>query len=106
MFDAEGFAMGLKEPTVLNDIVGWRLRGAKPEELARVLDLSLALLTRLFAPDEAVVIKPSNAANSFAPAILALARRNGLSSFSQPSRISSLRSRPRGCGADGGCEMR
>lgn len=72
MFDAEGLSMGLKEPQVLNDIVGWRRRGAAPQDLAAVLDMALALLARPFAEGEATVVKPSNIVNSIAPAILGL----------------------------------
>ncbi len=70
--DRPGWGMGLKEPVILNDIVGWRRRGGKGPDMASVLDDSLALLTRPFAPDEAVIIKPSTAVNGLAPAMLAL----------------------------------
>lgn len=59
-FDIEGTSMGLKEPVVLNDIIGWRRRGASGEKFERVLDQSLDLLSRPFSPGESVVIKPSN----------------------------------------------
>ncbi|MBX7496700.1 hypothetical protein K3172_12615 [Qipengyuania sp. 6B39] len=72
MFDAEGLSMGLKEPQVLNDIVGWRRRGAAPQDLAAVLDMALALLARPFGDGEVTVVKPSNIVNSIAPAILGL----------------------------------
>ena len=71
-FDVDGLAMGLKEPTILNDLHGWRRRGAKPAEVGAVLDLSLALLARPFAKGEAVVVKPSCLVNLFAPAMLAM----------------------------------
>lgn len=72
MFDAPGHSMGLKEPTVLNDIVGWRRRGAQPQKVAAVLDAALALLGRPLAGDRAVVVKPSNIVNSLAPAMMGL----------------------------------
>ena len=72
MFDREGCAMGLKEPQVLNDIVGWRRRGAEVQRLAAVLDMALALLARPFAEGEAVVVKPSNLVNAIAPAMLGI----------------------------------
>jgi hypothetical protein len=68
--DIEGRSMGLKEPMILNDMVGWRRRGAEPGALAGVLDDVLTLLARPFAPGEAVVIKPSNILNGIAPALL------------------------------------
>jgi hypothetical protein len=70
--DIEGTSMGLKEPLILNDITGWRRRGADPRELAAILDAVLALLAQPFAPGEAVVVKPSNVLNSLAPAMLGL----------------------------------
>ncbi|MGE0180107.1 MAG: hypothetical protein AB7O91_09850, partial [Sphingomonas sp.] len=71
-FDIEGVAMGLKEPQILNDVQGWRSRGGAPAKVAEVLDGSLRLLARPFAANEAVVIKPSNLVNVFAPAMLAM----------------------------------
>lgn len=71
-FDHPGIAMGLKEPVLLNDMIGWRHRGAKGPDVARVLDEGLRLLARPFAPGEAVVVKPSNIVNPLIPAILGL----------------------------------
>ncbi|KQN02906.1 hypothetical protein ASE85_21240 [Sphingobium sp. Leaf26] len=71
-FDHPGVAMGLKEPVLLNDLIGWRHRGAKGPDVARVLDDSLRLLARPFAPGEAVVVKPSNIVNPLIPGIMAL----------------------------------
>jgi hypothetical protein len=71
-FDAPGLAMGLKEPVILNDLIGWQLRGGDGRQIANVLDGSLALLARPFAPGEAVVIKPSNVCNAMAPLMLQL----------------------------------
>ena len=59
-FDIHGVSMGLKEPVVFNDLSGWKHRGGKPADIARVLDSALTLLARPFAPGEAVIIKPSN----------------------------------------------
>ena len=71
-FDLPGRAMGLKEPTILNDLVGWRQRGAEPRLLAEVLDGVLALLARPFEPGEVIAVKPSNVVNTLAPAIMAM----------------------------------
>jgi hypothetical protein len=71
-FDVEGVAMGLKEPLIFNDLVGWAHRGGTPANVARVLDDALALLARPFEPGEAVIVKPSNLANAMAPAMLAM----------------------------------
>lgn len=67
-----GAAMGLSEPVVLNDIVGFRRRGAQPAAVARATDLSLRLLGRPFAPGEAVIVKPSNVFNPLAELALAI----------------------------------
>jgi len=71
-FDRPGWAMALKEPVILNDIVGWRRRGGKGPDMATVLDDALTLMARPFASGEAVVVKPSNIANGIAAPILAL----------------------------------
>lgn len=71
-FDIDGVSMGLKEPVILNDMVGWRRRGAEPRALAAVLDDVLSLLARPFSPGETVVVKPSNILNGLAPAMLGL----------------------------------
>ncbi len=64
--------MGLKEPTILNDLVGWKRRGCDLQKLAATLDISLALLARPFEDGEVNIIKPSNIVNSLAPALLGL----------------------------------
>lgn len=71
-FDLPGIAMGLKEPQILNDIAGWRLRGADGGRVAEALDHALRLLARPFAPGEASIVKPSNVLNGLAPAMLKL----------------------------------
>ncbi len=71
-FDIEGKAMGLKEPLILNDLAGWRQRGAEPRALSAVLDDSLTLLARPMAAGERIIIKPSNVANGLAAAMLGL----------------------------------
>ena len=71
-FDAPGLAMGLKEPVLLNDLVGWQHRGGTAAQIAPVLDAGLTLLARPFAPGEAVVIKPSNLVNGLAPGMLSM----------------------------------
>jgi hypothetical protein len=69
-YDRDGRSSSLKEPTILNDLVGWRHRGAAPARLAEVLDGALRLLARPLAAGEAVVVKPSNVVNGLAPAML------------------------------------
>ncbi len=72
-FDVPGKSTALKEPIILNDLVGVRHRGeAQGPELAARLENSLNLLARPFSDGEAVVIKPSNVVNALAPAMLNL----------------------------------
>jgi hypothetical protein len=71
-FDRPGWTMGLKEPIILNDIVGWRRRGDRGPDMAAVLNDALTLLSRPFAPGEAVVIKPTNIVNGLAAAMLTM----------------------------------
>lgn len=71
-FDVPGWAMGLKEPVILNDIVGWRRRGGHGPDMASVLDDVLTLLARPFSPGETIIVKPSNIVNGLASAILTL----------------------------------
>jgi len=71
-FDMPGRAMGLKEPQILNDLLGWRRRGAEDDQVRAVLRTSLNLLSRPFEEGEVSVIKPSNIANPLAKAMLEL----------------------------------
>ena len=71
-FDRQGVAMGLSEPPILNDVVGFRRRGAKPAAVARVADIATRLLARPFAPGEAAIVKPSSVINPLAELLLAL----------------------------------
>lgn len=59
-FDIDGVSMGLKEPVFLNDMIGWRRRGADPAKQRQVLDQGLTLLSRPFGEDRSIIIKPSN----------------------------------------------
>ncbi len=72
VFDREGLALGLKEPAMLNDIVGWRRRGASGRDVAELTDHALTLLARPFAPGEAVIVKPSNIVAAHIRMMLAL----------------------------------
>ncbi|OYY91202.1 MAG: hypothetical protein B7Y45_04220 [Sphingomonas sp. 28-66-16] len=71
-FDRPGWAMGLKEPVILNDMIGWRRRGGQGPDMAQVMDDVLTLLARPFGSGEMVCVKPSTAANALAPAMLTL----------------------------------
>ncbi|WP_225207070.1 sulfotransferase family protein [Novosphingobium huizhouense] len=67
-----GLAMGLSEPVLLNDVVGFRQRGASGAAVARLADVALRLLARRFAPDEPAIVKPSNVVNPLAELFLSL----------------------------------
>jgi hypothetical protein len=71
-FDIPGVAMGLREPTIFNDIIGWRRRGGEEARVMAVLQDAMALLAQPFAPGEAVVAKPSNIINGLALPIMAM----------------------------------
>jgi hypothetical protein len=72
-FDIPGVSMGLKEPPIYNDIVGWRHRGGgPPAHVAQVLDQTTTLLARPLGAGEATIIKPSNLANGLARGLLAM----------------------------------
>lgn len=70
--DVPQLAMGLSEPMLCNDLMGWRWRGADRRQVAAVLDASLAMLQRPFAAREAVIVKPSNIFNPLISATMAL----------------------------------
>lgn len=72
VFDAPGVATTLKEPVLLNDLVGWRHRGGDPALIQRVMATGLRLLSRPFDPGTPVIVKPSNVVNALIPAMLAL----------------------------------
>ncbi|MBJ7499138.1 MAG: hypothetical protein JHC57_05235 [Sphingopyxis sp.] len=70
--DRPGSSTSLSEPVLLNDMVGWRRRGANSRDHARVMDDALAMLGRGFGPGEAVIVKPSNIFNPLARGALTL----------------------------------
>jgi hypothetical protein len=67
--DLPGFAMGLKEPIVLNDAALLHRQRALGRD---VLDLVLRLLARPLTPGETMIAKPSNVVNVLMPAVMAL----------------------------------
>lgn len=71
--DAQGIAMGLSEPVILNDIVGIRRRKeADPQQLGATMNDALHLLARPWGEGEAVVVKPSNIVNPIAVPMLSI----------------------------------
>lgn len=69
-FDLPGVATSLSEPQILNDLMGWHMRGANEAALRPRLRVALNMLARPFEPTELVVIKPSNTVNSLVPLLL------------------------------------
>lgn len=69
-YDREGACFSLKEPVLLNDLVGWRHRGGPAERIGAVLDDGLRLLAQPFRPGEVCVVKPSNVVNGLGPAMM------------------------------------
>ena len=64
--DVPGSAMGISEPVILNDMTGWRKRGAEVRRHAMVMNDVLGQLSRPWGNGEAVVVKPSSVFNSLA----------------------------------------
>lgn len=71
-FDQPGLATTFSEPMILNDVVGWRKRGATPAEVGRLLGDALGFLARPFEGDQAAIVKPSTIVNGLAAAMLGL----------------------------------
>ena len=71
-FDQPGLATTFSEPMILNDVIGWRKRGAAPAPVGQLLNDSLALLSRPFDGDKAAIVKPSTVVNGLAMAMLRL----------------------------------
>lgn len=71
-FDLPGTSFGLKEPQILNDIVGLQLRGGDPRQVAAAMDIALLLLARPLAAGEVNVVKPSTLTNPHISLVIAL----------------------------------
>jgi hypothetical protein len=69
-YDRPRLAFSLKEPAILQDLVGWRHRGGAPAQIGAVMGDAVRLLARPFETREACVIKPSNVVNGFIPALI------------------------------------
>lgn len=70
--DVPRSAMGIAEPVILNDMAGWRKRGADVRFHGAVMNDVLGQLSRPWGAGEAVVVKPSNIFNGLAMGALAL----------------------------------
>ena len=71
-FDIPGVSFGLKEPQILNDVVGLQSRRGDPRQVAAALDVALHLLARPLGEGELNVVKPSNLINPLIPLFTAL----------------------------------
>lgn len=70
--DQPGLASTFSEPMILNDVVGWRGRGAAPASVGALLNDALGFLARPFPGDSAAIVKPSTLVNGLANAMLRL----------------------------------
>ncbi len=71
--DAEGVAMGISEPVILNDMVGLRRRGdVTSQQLGALTDQMLCLLSRPWGDRETVILKASSIVNPLAAGLLTL----------------------------------
>lgn len=68
--DVDGAVMGLKEPSILSDVVRYEQGGASAQDVGRALDDVLSLLARPFAAGEAVVVKSDSLSIRLADRIL------------------------------------
>lgn len=68
--DMEGASCGLREPPVLMQMANEKRMAAASSGWQGALDTALALLGKCRAPGEALVIKPTNAANNLAEDVL------------------------------------
>ena len=71
-FDIPGVSFGLKEPQILNDVIGFRERRGDPRHVAAAMDIALLLLSRPLGAGEVNVIKPSNVVNPLIPLMTAM----------------------------------
>jgi hypothetical protein len=71
-FDVPGVSFGIKEPQILNDVVGLQLRRRDARQVAAAMDIALLLLARPLGAGEINVVKPSNLLNPLTPLMMAL----------------------------------
>jgi hypothetical protein len=71
-FDIPGVSFGLKEPQILNDVIGLQLRRGDPRQVAAAMDAALLLLARPLGAGEVNVVKPSNLINPLLPLFTAM----------------------------------
>ena len=86
-YDRPGVATSVKEPVLLNDLTGWRLRGGAPDRIGAILGDALTLFARPFEPGETTIIKPSNVVNGLAPAMVAARPEAGVLLIHAPLEI-------------------
>lgn len=70
--DVPGSAMGISEPVILNDMVGWRRRGADVRRHGAVMNDVIGQLSRSWGKGEAVVVKPSSVFSGLSMGAMAL----------------------------------
>ena len=86
-YDRPGRAFALKEPVLLNDLVGWRHRGAAPAQLGEALRDGLTLMARPWEAGEVGIVKPSNVVNGLIPAMISGRGDAGVLLLHAPLRV-------------------
>ena len=76
--DIQGACCGLREPAVLMQVANEKRMAASDAGWRQTLDTTLGLLSKCRAPGEAMVMKPTNAANNLAEDLLATTRTHGV----------------------------
>jgi len=71
--DVPGLCLALKEPDVIMGVANALRTRDDPDRNRLLFDVTLALLARRFDDDEAILIKPTNAASNLLPHVLATA---------------------------------
>ena len=92
---------GLKEPLILNDMVGWRAR-RRPAPSDRGPGRRAVAARPALEPGETIVVKPSNILNGLAPAMLGLRPQSNALLLYAPLPDFFGRWRGRGCGGGAG----
>lgn len=71
-FDLNKISMGLKEPVILQDAVGYYFAATDKQKASEVVRNLLGLLARPFSPSETTIIKPSCIVNGLAETFMRL----------------------------------
>ncbi|MFI4921447.1 MAG: hypothetical protein ACHQAZ_07385, partial [Gammaproteobacteria bacterium] len=76
--DMQGACCGLREPAVLMQVANEKRIAGSDAGWPQTLDTTLGLLSKCRAPGEAMVMKPTNAANNLAEDVLGMPQTGGV----------------------------